>query len=174
DYVQKDDNITYTAPKVRGSYQVKVQDNSGKTAQAQINVYSTRLFASPKTLYINRNETQEISIGGGTGSYTITANLGKIADNELKLAEQKNIIKTTYTAPKNYEGHDAINILDSAGNLANIEVQIDKKTDIISIYAGPDGIINDAEMQKAIDDFFDGQVWLDRIILFEIIEKYKQ
>ncbi|WP_141699500.1 InlB B-repeat-containing protein, partial [Candidatus Marithrix sp. Canyon 246] len=35
DYVQKDDNITYTAPKVRGSYQVKVQDNSGKTAQAQ-------------------------------------------------------------------------------------------------------------------------------------------
>ncbi len=173
DYVKKDDNITYTAPKVRGSYQVKVQDNSGKTAQAQINVYSTRLFASPKTLYINRNETQPISIGGGTGSYTITANLGKIADNQLKL-EEKNIIKTSYTAPLNYEGHDTISILDSAGNLANIEVEIAKKTDIISIYAGPDGIIDDTEMQKAIDDFFDGQVWLDRIILFEITEKYKQ
>ncbi len=171
DYVQKDDNITYTAPKVRGSYQVKVQDNSGKTAQAQINVYSTRLFASPKTLYINRNETQSISIGGGTGNYTITANLGKIADNQLKL-EQKNIIKTSYTAPLNYEGHDTISILDSAGNLANIEVEIAKQTNIISIYAGQDGIIDDAEMQKAIDDFFDGQVWLDRIILFEITEKY--
>jgi uncharacterized repeat protein (TIGR01451 family) len=173
DYVKKDDSITYTAPKVRGSYQVKVQDNSGKTAQAQINVYSTRLFASPKTLYINRNETQSISIGGGTGSYTITANLGKIADNQLKL-EEKNIIKTSYTAPLNYEGHDTISILDSAGNIANIEVEIAKQTDIISIYAGPDGIIDDAEMQKAIDDFFDGQVWLDRIILFEIIEKYKE
>jgi len=173
DYVQKDDSIIYTAPKVRGSYQVKVQDNSGKTAQAQINVYSTRLFASPKTLYINRNEAQSISIGGGTGSYTITANLGKIADNQLKL-EQKNIIKTSYTAPLNYEGHDTISILDSAGNLANIEVEIAKQTDIISIYAGPNGIIDEAEMQKAIDDFFDGQVWLDRIILFEIIEKYKQ
>ncbi len=168
----EDDSITYTAPKVRGSYQVTVQDNSGKTAQAQINVFSTRLFASPKTLYINRNETQTISIGGGTGSYTIAANLGKITDNQLKL-EDKNIIKTSYTAPLNYEGHDTISILDSAGNIANIEIEIAKKTDIISIYAGPDGIINEAEMQKAIDDFFNGQVWLDRIILFEIIEKYK-
>jgi uncharacterized repeat protein (TIGR01451 family) len=173
DYVKlKDDSITYTAPKVRGSYQITVQDNSGKTAQAQINVYSTRLFASPKTLYINCNdEPLPISIGGGTGSYTITANLGKIADNQLKL-EEKNIVMTTYKAPLNYEGYDTINILDSAGNLANIEVEITKNSDIISFYAGQDGIINQQEMQQAIDDFFDGQVCLDRITLFQIIEKF--
>jgi uncharacterized repeat protein (TIGR01451 family) len=167
-----DETINYQADNVRGSYKIEITDNSGKKAQAQVNVYSTKLFASPKILYINKGETLPISIGGGTGNYTITSQLGQLAQNQLKLEQDQRSITTDYTAPSTFEGQDIIHILDTAGNLASIKVEIAKKDDIINIYAGEDGKIDEAEMNLAIDDFFAGQAWLDRTIMFEIAEQF--
>jgi Leucine-rich repeat (LRR) protein/plastocyanin len=167
-----DETINYQADNIRGSYKIEITDSSGKKAQAQVNVYSTRLFASPKILYINKGETLPITIGGGTGNYTITSQLGKLAQNQLKLEQDQVSITTNYTALKTFEGQDIIHILDTAGNLASIKVEIAKKDDIINIYAGADGKIDEAEMSLAIDDFFAGQAWLDRTIMFEITEQF--
>ena len=165
-----DETMTYQAPKVKGSYKVEVTDNSGKTAVAQVNVFSKKLFASPKTLYINRGDSLPITIGGGTGKYTVRSTFTGL--NQILQLEDKLSIKTEYTAPKNYEGRDTIHILDTAGNLVSINVEIAKKDDILDIYAGADGKIDDAEMDKAIDDFFAGQAWLDRTVMFEIAEQF--
>ncbi len=165
------ETINYQADNIRGSYKVEVTDNSGKKAQAQVNVYSTKLFASPKILYINKGETLPITIGGGTGDYTVRSTLTELAQT-LKLEKDERSITTEYTAPKNFEGRDTIHILDTAGNLASIKVEIAKKDDIIDIYAGADGKVDEAEMNLAIDDFFAGQAWLDRTIMFKIAEQF--
>jgi hypothetical protein len=167
-----DETINYQAGNIRGSYKIEITDNSGKKAQAQVNVYSTKLFASPKILYINKGETLPITIGGGTGNYIVTSQLGKLAENQLKLEQDQRSITTGYTALQSFEGSDTINIFDTAGNLASIKVEIAKKDDIIAIYAGADGKVDEAEMSLAIDDFFAGQAWLDRTIMFEIADQF--
>jgi membrane carboxypeptidase/penicillin-binding protein PbpC len=167
-----DETINYQAGNIRGSYKIEITDNSGKKAQAQVNVYSTKLFASPKILYINKGETLPITIGGGTGNYIVTSQLGKLADNQLKLEQDQRSITTGYTALQSFEGNDTINIFDTAGNLASIKVEIAKKDEIIAIYAGADGKVDEAEMSLAIDDFFAGQAWLDRTIMFDIADQF--
>jgi len=131
-----DDTISYIAPLRKGTYQVKVQDAAGKEAQAQAKVYSTRLLASPKTLYIQPGETLRIAISGGTGSYTLITNVGQLKDAQLSLTGEEVSLITEYTAPDNYEVQNTISVRDSGGNLATIDVEIAKNPDIISTYVG--------------------------------------
>jgi len=173
DYVATDNSIDYTAPPRKGIYQVTIHDNTGKEAQAQANVYSTNLLASPRTLYIQPNETLDIAISGGTGDYILQASLGEVINN-VEVAENEISIKTEYTAPSGYYGHDTIRIRDTAGNLATINVEIAKPTDIVSTYAGPDGRIDEVEMEQALQDYFVGQYWLqDRTVMFLIVEQFQ-
>ncbi len=81
----EEETIHDHGPLVKGDYWIKVQDVTGNTAQAQaqVNVYSTKLFASPKTLCVHHGETLKIAIGGGTKSYELSADLGKLADRKL-------------------------------------------------------------------------------------------
>ncbi|HEC83761.1 MAG: hypothetical protein DRR08_18725 [Candidatus Parabeggiatoa sp. nov. 2] len=79
----EEETIHDHGPLVKGDYWIKVQDVTGNTAQAQVNVYSTKLFASPKTLCVHHGETLKIAIGGGTKSYELSANLGKLADRKF-------------------------------------------------------------------------------------------
>jgi len=167
------DSIDYTAPPRKGIYQVTVHDNTGKEAQAQANVYSTNLLASPRTLYIQPNEALNIAISGGTGDYILQASLGEVINN-VEVAENEISVKTEYTAPSGYYGHDTIRIRDTAGNLATINVEIAKPTDIVSTYAGPDGRIDEVEMEQALQDYFVGQYWLqDRTVMFLIVEQFQ-
>jgi uncharacterized repeat protein (TIGR01451 family) len=183
DYTEiADDTIRYIAPLKKGTYQVTVQDAAGKEAQAQAKVYSTRLLASPKTLYIRPGETLKITIGGGTGDYPgLTARFGELKDTKLSLPNEQVSITTEYTAPNKYEQvYDTITIRDSGGNLATIDVEMTKNLDIISTYVGEDGQLDNQEMEKALEDFFNQQFWLinretlllDRETLFLITEKF--
>jgi uncharacterized repeat protein (TIGR01451 family) len=179
-----DNTIRYTAPSKKGTYQVTVRDAAGKEAQAQAKVYSTRLLASPRTLYIRSGETLKIAIGGGTGDYpALTARFGQLKDTRLSLPDEEVSITTEYTAPDKYEAvYDTITIRDSGGNLATIDVEITKPLDIISTYVGEDGQVDKPEMEKALADFFNQQFWLidqktlllDRKTLFLITEKFLQ
>jgi Leucine-rich repeat (LRR) protein len=166
---QQGNTITYTAPQIKGIDELTVQDAAGKTAQAQINVYTTQLLASPKTLSIHSGETLKIALSGGTGDYTLWAGLGVLSDSQIRLDGE--LYKTAnYTALKNYKGHDTIHVLDSAGNQGRIAVEI--IADIISAYAGPDGQLDEAEMNQALTDFFTGE--LDETALYWIAETFKQ
>jgi uncharacterized repeat protein (TIGR01451 family) len=189
DYTEIADNtIRYTAPSKKGTYQVTVQDAAGKEAQAQAKVYSTRLLASPRTLYIRSGETLKIAIAGGTGDYTLYLTTGErtkqLKDTELSLPDEEVSITTEYTAPDKYKAvYDTITIRDSGGNIATIDVEITKQMDdIISTYVGEDGQVDKQEMEKAMADFFNQQFWLidqetlslDRKTLFLITEKFLQ
>ncbi|RKZ50522.1 MAG: hypothetical protein DRR00_15010 [Candidatus Parabeggiatoa sp. nov. 3] len=163
--------ITYTAPLIKGIDELTVQDAAGKSAQAQINVYTKQLLASPKTLYIHSSETLKIAISGGTGDYTLWAGLGVLSESQLTLEGE--VYKTIdYTAQKNYKGHDTIQVLDSAGNQGSIDVEI--TADLISAYAGPDGQIDEDGMNQAVSDFFAGKPWLNRYTLHWISELFLQ
>jgi len=163
--------ITYSAPQIKGIDELIVVDAADKTAQAQINVYTKQLLASPKTLYIHSSETLKIAISGGTGDYTLWAGLGVLSESKLML-EGELYKATDYTAPKNYKGHDTIQVLDTAGNLGSIAVEI--TADIISAYAGPDGQIDEDGMNQAVSDFFAGKPWLNRHTLHWISELFLQ
>jgi Leucine-rich repeat (LRR) protein len=174
DCVVTDETISYTAPTVKGHYQITVQDVTGKTAQAQANVYSTRLLASPKTLYIRRGETLKIAVGGGTGTYTLGTQLGHLEHTQLTVAENEVRAITQYTAPSNYGVHDTIEILDTAGNLATISVEM-AHDEIINAYMGPDGILEEQEMGQAVKDYFTKRFQLlDKTLLYEMAEQFLQ
>jgi uncharacterized repeat protein (TIGR01451 family) len=161
--------ITYTAPQIKGIDELTVEDAAGKRAQAQINVYSTQLLASPKTLYIHSGETLKIALSGGTGDYTLWAGLGVLSDSQIRLEGELYKV-TDYTAPQAYKGHDTIQVLDSAGNQGSIDVEI--TADLLSAYAGPDGQIGEDGMNQALADFFAGKEWLNRPTLHWISELF--
>ncbi len=166
---QQGNTITYTAPQIKGIDELIVADAADKSAQAQINVYTKELLASPKTLYIHSGETLKIALSGGTGDYTLWAGLGVLSDSKLML-EGELYKATNYTAPKQYKGHDTIQVLDTAGNLGSIDVEI--TADLISAYAGPDGQVDEDGMNQALGDFFSGKEWLNRKTLHWISELF--
>ena len=165
-----DDSMTYTAPGVKNTYWINVQDVTGKEAQAQVNVYSAHLLASPETLYLYSGETSKITISGGTRSYTLGAALGQLTPNKITLLEEEIYSNSEYTAPKAYQGYDTITITDTAGNKTNIGVEI--SCDMLSFYAGLDGKIDDQEMQQALDDFFAGKTCLSTEDLYWIGDNF--
>ncbi|WP_177428665.1 WD40 repeat domain-containing protein, partial [Candidatus Venteria ishoeyi] len=157
-------SATYTAPAQRGIYNLIVTDATQKQSRAQIQVYRKQLIASPQTLYLARGETASISFSAGSGGYTAWANFGAIELNDFENG------RGTYTAPSHYEGLDTIYIQDSAGHVAVIRVEITRQDEILAMYTGPDGIVQDWEMEKALGDFFSGQPWLDRLVLYSLVE----
>ncbi|RKZ36784.1 MAG: hypothetical protein DRQ49_17345 [Gammaproteobacteria bacterium] len=151
------DIITYTASDVRNKYEVNVEDSMGNKAQAQVNVYTTRLLASPKRLYIPAGESLPIALSGGTGEYTLWTALGEVADNEIKLTKNEVYTNTYYTALKDYQGYDTITITDTAGNQTSIAVEISDEDQVI---------------QHVLDDFFTGESDLSSEELYWICEEF--
>jgi len=167
-----DDSMTYTAPGVKNTYWINVQDVTGKEAQAQVNVYSAHLLASPETLYLYSGETSKITISGGSRSYTLGAALGQLTPHKITLLEEEIYSNSEYTAPKAYQGYDTITITDTAGNKTNIGVEI--SCDMLNFYAGLDGKIDDQEMQQALDDFVARETCLSTEDLYWIADNFVQ
>jgi Leucine-rich repeat (LRR) protein len=175
DYEEQDGGrevILYTAPSKRGRYQLTVQDITGKEAQAQANVYSTKLLVSPKTLHIRRGEKAEIAVSGGTGEYTLSGSIGKVNDTELKLTDTEVYKTTEYQAPMSIEGFDQIKVQDTAGNVATVSVEIARQSDVLHAYVGPDGKVDESEATHALNDFFDAKAWLGKEDLYWIINQF--
>jgi len=166
DIIDHGSMVDYTAPQQRGVYTITVSDNTQKQAKAQAQVYRAELLASPRTLFLGRGENAIITYAAGNGDYTAWASMGKV-----QLTDPENG-QGQYTAPDYYEGIDSIYIEDSAGNLAVIRVEITRQDEILAMYTGPDGIIQDWEMEKALNDFFAGQAWLDKLMMYRLLEQY--
>ena len=160
----KEGGIIYKAPKVRGSYRIEVIDSSGNSAEGLVYVYSEALRLTPNNLYVRENNIGSLKIFGGVGNYTAWANLGKV-----EIVSESSL---EYTPPSGYEGADTIFVMDGAGNVAKCHVEILSREDVFSIYAGPDGVPDDGEMEMAIKDFTSGDLWLTMDVMYKLIEKY--
>jgi hypothetical protein len=172
--------ITYTAPDVKGSYTIEVTDNAGKKARAQVNVYSDKLLASPKKVHLKQGESIKIKVSGGTQAYTLFANSGQIEPQTIQLTLEQTAQTATYTASSAFAENDQITVMDSSSNLllVNVEIESNEKINrvkkVLDAYTGSDGQLNHSEVEKGLKDFFTGQGWMEKEVLYWMTEQFLQ
>jgi hypothetical protein len=157
------DRVTFTAPKVAGNYTVVVKDNSGETTESTVVVYQGELQFTPESLILAPGKQADLQVLLGVPNYTWSAQFGKLSNTEGKIV--------TYTAPIT-ETEDIIQVEDASGTVKNLRVFINNKTSIPCIYAGSDCKVDENEMNKALNDFFQQQGWISRTELFVITEMF--
>ncbi len=159
------DRVTFTAPKVAGNYTIVVKDNSGETTESRVVVYQGELQFTPESVILAAGKQADLQALLGVANYTWSAQFGQLSNTEGKTV--------TYTAPSS-KNQDIIQLEDATGTVKNLRVFINNKTiaSIPNIYAGSDGKLDETEMNKALNDFFQRQGWISRTELFTIIEMY--
>ena len=111
-------------------------------------------------------------------NYYLFADSGQVLSQNITLKSDEVRTSATYLAINDFAETDQITIMDSAGNLVLIKVKIESNEKIkatkkvINTYAGPDGEIEDQEMDKGLDDFFIGQGWMEKDIIYWMSEQF--
>ncbi len=173
-------SISYTAPQVKGHYPVEVTDKAGLKAIAHADVYSSKLMVSPKTLYINQGESAQITVSGGTGDYTLWAEAGHMDHASLSLPEEATQIASSYQTGYSVSDSDRITVMDSAGNIALVSVNIQNSVEAqkiwktVTTYAGEDNQIDSDEMETGLQDFFANNSLIDKKTLFWLVDAFMQ
>ncbi len=110
------DKVTYTPEDTLGLYVINVYDNAGSVVKVTVEV-SEGLVVTPSTATVETGQTQEITVTGGTGSYTWSALRGKVVPITGD--------KVTYTAPDDLgDGKDEVTVRDDAGNEAKVTISV--------------------------------------------------
>jgi hypothetical protein len=157
------ERVTFTAPKVAGNYTVVVKDNSGETTESRVVVYQGELQFTPESLILAAGKQADLQALLGVADYTWSAQFGQLSNTEAKIV--------TYTAPSS-KTEDIIRLEDATGTVKNLRVFISNQTSIPCIYAGSDCKVDDNEMNKALNDFFQRQGLISRTELFVITEMF--
>lgn len=106
-------DVNYTAPEVRGVYQITVIDNLGNVQNAVINV-NAGLIATPKQFVLEPEEQKRFQITGGKPPYTLSAKTG--------VYKQEG--EAYYYIASSVSGDDQIVVRDLDGGSAIIRVTV--------------------------------------------------
>jgi hypothetical protein len=106
-------DVNYTAPEVRGVYQITVKDNLGNAQNAVINV-GAGLIATPNQFVLEPEEQKRFQITGGKPPYTLSTDRGKTQQEE----------EAYYYEASSVSGNDKIKVRDSEARSAIISVTV--------------------------------------------------
>lgn len=107
-------DVSYTAPEVRGVYEITVNDKEGHVKTAVINV-GAGLIATPNQFIMEPEEAKRFQITGGEPPYTISATSGTYTQEEDEAYY--------YTAPS-VSGDYSLVVRDAEGRNAIIAVTV--------------------------------------------------
>jgi len=162
----KGQRVTFTAPAVAGKYTVLVTDNTGKEVKSHVIVYQGELQLTPELLVLEPNQSADLHAILGVPKYTWWVEHGNLSATAGE--------KVTYTAPTESVDSDLIWLEDATGKIKSTRTVISRKIvrDIIDLYAGSDGKLDETDMSRAVTDYFQKKGWLNRTELFLLLERF--
>ena len=163
------DSVSCQAPLEAGGSYISVTDSTGLETNALIFVYQGELQLSPNLLVLAPGESAELQALLGVPEYFWSAEQGNLSTNQGQVV--------TYTAPievTNPTGNVVIRLEDGSGKVKTLLVVIteESKLDIIDLYAGNDGQLDEEEVERAVEDYFQGDGWINDGELYQLLEEY--
>lgn len=125
--------ITYTAPDTVGEYVITALDNSGKKAQAVVNVVKEKVRITPENVYAGPGDSVSLRVFGGAGGYEV-----KVVDGIASSVNEDGTFE--YLVP-DITGKYFVTILDRSGAWTQATVEVTGSSEFEPVVSG--GIVYD-------------------------------
>ncbi len=158
--------VRFTAPQESGQSEIRISDSLGREGSALVTIRRGDLATAPQLLLLQPGGEASISALFGIPDYRWSVERGQLASASGETIE--------YTAPDTPGVvEDWVELEDASGAVVRMRVVISKqggRRNIVDLYAGEDGRLDEEELQRAVDDYFAAKGWLTREELYQLLD----